>query len=81
MSNFFFTKATAFFPAHVPDIRHGNNVEIQFFMMVYKGRKQGLAKPVGVTYNAHLHPVVGTYDAAITFGADAQRTNVNTGGR
>ena len=78
-SGAFLDKSLSLVPSAAPDVRNGSKLEIHLLGVNLHGRNQGAPASVGETDNAHIHPVVGTEDAAVTFWGKSHRTEANSG--
>src|SRR5580692_2278791 len=75
MSKFLGQKSLSFLPSFFPDIRHRDDIEIHLLVRSEKGGNMVVAMPVGKSYYADAHPVIGADDPAIAAGAEAQRAH------
>ena len=54
-----FQEVNSFIPAYFPDVGNGNNVEIEFFVMLHECGDMRLLVPVGKTNDTNPYAVIG----------------------
>ena len=55
------------FSSNFPDVRNGNDVEVEFLVVVLKRGEMGLPEAIREANDAKVYPVIRTYDSSIAF--------------
>jgi hypothetical protein len=58
--HFLFPLGGTLFPSATPDIRNGDDIKIQFLVMIHEAGHMRGPVAIGKPDNSHPHPIVGT---------------------
>src|SRR5450755_1681219 len=62
----------------LPDIRNGDDVEIEFFVQLHERREMGVLETIGKSDHPYADTVVGPDDIAITLSAEAEGAHIGS---